>query len=154
MAMRPSFAEAPEPTRGRRAPTLWLGMIAACALTALAFGAWRLASVERRELDVESKGLSLRSVRSLPTATRLSGRLYELQLERDQRAIFELCAPADLAGPSFRDAFELLILQADAGKLMLRVPLDAAHVAHVQGDARASCLLLGSGVIEQSGSYH
>lgn len=155
--MRPSAAEAPLPTRNTRAPKLWLGMIAACALAALAalaVGAWRLASVEQRELDVESKGLSLRAAQSLPTATRLSGRLYELQLKRDQRAIFELCAPADLAGPAFRDAFELLILQADAGKLMLRVPLDAAHVAHVQGDARASCLLLGSGVIEQSGNYH
>ena len=142
------------PRRPTRTPLLLLAALAAGALAALCFGAYRLATVERQELDVQSQTLSLRKAQALPTATRLSGRLYELQLRRNQRAIFELCASADLASASFRDAFELLILQAEANKLMLRVPLDAAHVKHVQGDARASCLLLGSGVIEQSGNYH
>jgi membrane protease YdiL (CAAX protease family) len=140
---------APKPNWSK--PALWAALALACAL--LIFGAIRLTQIEQREGALESEPRTLAAARELPTATRLSARLLELPLQREQRATFELCALADLHTPVFQDAFELLIMHAEAGKLMLRVPLDAAHLEHVQGDKAQSCLLLGSGLIENTGTY-
>lgn len=130
---------------------LWL--LAACALVLLAIGARRLALIEARELDRESEPRTLRAARELPTATRLSARLFEVELSRELNATFELCALTDLAAGTFHDAFEILILHAEASRLMLRVPLDAAHLKHVHSNGKHSCLMLGSGLIEHTGSY-
>jgi membrane protease YdiL (CAAX protease family) len=138
----------------RRNPLHWLlWFLIAAAITAVALGAVRLAQIEPNELEQQSEPRTLTALRALPTATRLSARVHELSLSAGQRATFELCARGDLKSPPFQDAFEILILQAEAGKLMLRVPLDAAHLAHAQGDAHASCLLLGIGPIEDTGTY-
>jgi membrane protease YdiL (CAAX protease family) len=140
------------PKRGRW--IVWLlCALAGCVLVGLVLGARRLADIEQRELEQESEPLTLEAARELSTATRLSARLLELPLRREQRATFELCALGDLRAPAFRDAFEVLILHAEKGELMLRVPLDKAHLEHAQGDARSSCLLLGSGLIEHTGTY-
>lgn len=130
---------------------LWI--LVALAIGAVAVGAVRLSQIERGELEDVSEPRTLAAARELPTATRLSARLHELRLSRDQRATFELCAQHNLKSATFQNAFELLILHVEAGELMLRVALDEAHLAHVQGDDRASCLLLGSGLIEDTGSY-
>jgi membrane protease YdiL (CAAX protease family) len=130
---------------------LWI--LIALASTALALGALRLSQIEPRELEQTSEPRTLAAARELPTATRISARLLELVLSRGQRATFELCAARNLKAAPFQDAFEVLILHAEAGRLILRVALDAAHLAHVQGDNHASCLLLGTGPIEDSGTY-
>jgi hypothetical protein len=139
--------------RRQRALRWLLWFLIACASTALVLGALRLSQIEHGELESESEPRTLTVARGLPTATRLSARLHELSMSRGQRATFELCARGELRSAVFQDAFEVLILHTEAARLMLRVPLDAAHLAHVQGDARASCLLLGTGPIEDSGSY-
>jgi len=130
-----------------------LGILFAVAGTAVALGAVRLSRIERSELEQVSPPRTLAAARELPTATRISARLLELRLSRGQRATFELCAQRNLKSAPFQDAFEILILHAEAGELMLRVALDQAHLAHVQGDDRASCLLLGTGPIEDTGTY-
>jgi membrane protease YdiL (CAAX protease family) len=142
------------PPASRHKRLRWLlWFLIACATAALSVGALRLAQIERRELEQASEPRTLTAARALGTATRLSARLLELSLSREQRATFELCALTDLKAPHFHDAFEILILHAEGSRLMLRVPLDAAHLAHVQGDARHSCLLLGAGLIETTGTY-
>ena len=130
---------------------LWV--LIAIASAALALGAIRLSQIEPRELEQVSEPRTLAAARALPTATRISARLLDLGLSRGQRASFELCAARDLKSAPFHDAFEILILHAEAERLMLRVALDAAHLAHVQGDERGSCLLLGTGLIEDTGTY-
>lgn len=150
------MAEPAQPESQPRAPrgAIWLAAICAlAALSAALAGTRRVAEIERAELELQTEPCSLRQARALPSATRLSARIAEIQLARDQHAVFELCAQGALGAARFRDAFELLIIRAETGQLMLRVPLDAEHQRHVRASATDSCLLLGSGLIEHTGSY-
>lgn len=125
----------------------------ACALAMLALGAYRVYHLERREVEYESLTRSLADALREPTATPISARLGMAQLGANQRATFELCAAEPLEPARFENAFELAVLHLDEKKLMLRVPLDRAHLAHARKNSRGGCLLLGSGLLEHSGTY-
>jgi membrane protease YdiL (CAAX protease family) len=74
-------------------------------------------------------------------------------LGANQRVMFELCAAEPLEPARFENAFELAVLQLDEKKLMLRVPLDRAHLEHARRNSAGGCLLLGSGLLEHGGTY-
>ena len=130
---------------------MWVSVLA--ALACVAFGALRLLKLSRSELTFETETQTLAALRARPTATRISARLAEVSLARDQQALFELCAEGDLGGLQ-RDALAILIVHREGKRLMLRVPLDAAHLGYVKRAQARSCLLLGSGRIEHTGTYH
>lgn len=139
------------PTRLRTVAALSLALAAISGMGGL--GALRVAELERGEQAFETDPASLRTRRDAPHATRISARLGAATLQAGQEATFELCAAGDLAAAVFRNAFDVAVLQLAAKQLLLRVPLDAAHLAHVRGDAAWSCLLLGSGPITRDGEY-
>jgi membrane protease YdiL (CAAX protease family) len=124
-----------------------------CAVGLLGFGAWRVYDLERREVDYSSPTRTLTEALREPTATRISARLGVALLGSNQRATFELCAAQPLDPASFENAFELAVLHLDEKRLMLRVPLDAAHLAHARRNSNGGCLLLGSGLLEHGGTY-
>lgn len=136
--------------------TRWAALQLAClvgALGLLGYGAFRVYDLERREVDYQSPTRTLAEALREPAATRISARLGVALLGSNQRATFELCAAQPLAPQSFENAFELAVLQLDAKKLLLRVPLDQAHLAHARRNTSGGCLLLGSGLLEHGGTY-
>lgn len=136
--------------------TPWAVLLLAC-LTAvvglLAYAALRVYDLERHELDYESPTRTLTEALREPTATSISARLGVALLAANQRATFEICAAEPLEPARFENAFELAVLQLDEKKLMLRVPLDAAHLAHARRNSTGGCLLIGSGLLEHGGTY-
>jgi membrane protease YdiL (CAAX protease family) len=124
-----------------------------CAVVLLGLGAARVYDLERREVDYESARRSLNDALREPAATRISARLGVALLSANQNATFELCAAQPLDPASFENVFELAVIHLDEKKLMLRVPLDAAHLAHARRNRNGGCLLLGSGLLEHGGTY-
>lgn len=114
---------------------------------------WRVTQLERGERSEETAASPLRARMLEASATRISARLGSARIDAGQFAVFELCAAHDLAGPAFVEAFDIAVLHLEARQLMLRVPLDRAHLAHVNSTAAGSCLFLGSGTIEHAGTY-
>jgi len=135
--------------------------VAAGALAALALGIAfaRVEHLERRELMLESPFSSLSERATAPHATPVSARLLEVELQKGESVLFELCAQDELKAPHFEGAFDLAVLRwpprGAAGKpeLMLRVPLDREHLAQAKRGQGAACLPLGGGRIEQAGRH-
>lgn len=130
-----------------------VGLLALIACLATAYITWRVALLERSEFTEETEKSTLETRMHAEHATRISARLASVQIAAEQFAVFELCAVGDLSAPAWHGAFDIAVLHLDASKLMLRVPLDAAHLAHVKKNAAGSCLFLGSGLIEHGGTY-
>lgn len=128
-----------------------LALALACA--AIIAGGYRIYSIERGELEHVTEPRTLRALMQGKHATRLSARVTQLPLRANDRAVFELCARDGMPEARWRDALELAVIALDQNKLMLRVPMDAAHLAHVKRNASGGCLLLGSGLLETGGSY-
>jgi membrane protease YdiL (CAAX protease family) len=147
-----SLASAPPPA-GRTALRWFAGVAAAIALFTLGFGALRVVRLQRAEFALQTPAATLRSWRAKPNATRISARLAEVALQAHQFSLFELCSSDGLPLPRWQGALEFVVLHLEAKQVMVRVPLDAAHLARVRRNASGGCLLLGSGPIEHSGTY-
>jgi membrane protease YdiL (CAAX protease family) len=145
--------ESQAPARRRRALRWLAGSAAAIALGTFGLGALRVVRLERAEFALQTPEASLRTWRSKPNATRISARLAEVSLRAGQFALFELCSREGLQASRWQGALDLVILHVQAKQLMVRVPLDAAHLARVRRNSQGGCLLLGSGPIERSGTY-
>jgi membrane protease YdiL (CAAX protease family) len=142
-----------------------LPVIAALALAiaaaAVGLALARVMHLERRELAFEGAAQSLADWSKAPGSTRVSRRLAEVELRVGERALFELCAADRLERAAFLDAFDVVIFywpEAAAAKdakpeMMLRVPLDKAHLAQAQRAESEACLPLGGGIIEQAGRH-
>lgn len=143
-------------TRLQRALLAASGLLA--LLGAAAVGA-RVSELERGELEHLSEARSLEALAGASGSTRVSARLTQLSLRTGDVATFEVCARDPLSPERFREAFELVVWRLpEAGKaaapeLMLRVPLDDAHLATARRSRERACLVLGGGVIEQAGRY-
>jgi membrane protease YdiL (CAAX protease family) len=124
-----------------------------CAALLIGYGAFRVYALERTEVDYESATRSLREAQTQPGATRISVRLAAVLLAPNQRVLFELCAAQPLDVSRFEHAFELLVLQLDHKQLMIRVPLDRAHLERARRNSSGGCLVLGSGLLEHGGTY-
>jgi membrane protease YdiL (CAAX protease family) len=136
-----------------RPRSLVLMLSAALALTALAASARRVLQLERGELEHQSPFRTLAQLRSAPGSTHVSARLTTLTLHEGEHALFELCATDRLEPARWLDALTLAVFRLPEMQLMLRTPLDRAHLAIAKRNARGACLALGAGVIERSGSY-
>jgi membrane protease YdiL (CAAX protease family) len=128
-------------------------LAALCAALALALIAQRVYAHERGELAFEGEAHSLAQLARAKGSTPVSARLAQVQLERGENALFELCSEDRLETARFRDAFELAVFEQPKMTLMLRVALDDAHLKMVRRNASGACLTLGGGVIERAGSY-
>jgi membrane protease YdiL (CAAX protease family) len=125
--------------------TLLFGSLVAAALAVI--------RMERRELEHESPWASLAERASRPGATGVSARITQLALASGDEASFELCAGSDLRASGAQDLLELMVWRPAGAQLELRVPLDAAHLAHTRAGPDRSCLPLGGGRIARAGSY-
>ncbi|HEX2678807.1 MAG TPA: CPBP family intramembrane glutamic endopeptidase, partial [Polyangiales bacterium] len=65
----------------------------------------------------------------------------------------ELCARDGLPERLWRDQLDFAVLDLDAKQLMLRVPLDAAHLARAQRGSAGACLLLAQGPLPRDATY-
>ena len=126
---------------------------ATLAIGSLAYGTARVVQLERAEFDYTSPPSTLRALSAGPNATRISARLAQVKLAAGQHAVFELCASDGFAQERWRDALAFAVLQLESKQLLLRVPFDAAHLAHVRRNSQGGCLLLARGPIETSGTY-
>jgi membrane protease YdiL (CAAX protease family) len=124
-----------------------------CAALLIGYGALRVYALERQEVDYEGASRSLHEAANEPGATGISARLATVLLTANQRVLFELCAAQPLDPAHFENAFELLVLQLDQKQLMIRVPLDRAHLEHARRNSSGGCLVLGSGLLEHGGTY-
>jgi hypothetical protein len=120
----------------------------------LCVGAYRVWLLETREFDHGTTPRTLRALMRETTATRLSARIDSVVLQANDHALFELCAQDGMPNAHWQGALELLVIQVSPQKLLLRVPLDAAHLKHVRRNRQGGCLLLGSGTLEFAGTYH
>lgn len=131
-------------------------LIVAAALIAvgLGVGAWRTLTLERAETEHESPPRTLETLASAPGSTRISARLTEVSLSAGQQAVFEVCSADPLAPAVWQAAMDFVVFRLDTPpELMLRVPLDAAHLSASRRRADHACLFLGSGPILKSGRY-
>ncbi|MDH5671765.1 MAG: CPBP family intramembrane metalloprotease [Myxococcales bacterium] len=140
---------------------MWTRLTAAIALAlllaGLGLGAKRVYGLERSEQSTESDLRSLEAWLQAPGSTRRSARLLRLSLQAGQSVLFEVCSDDRLEAPHFRDAFQLVVFELEPLQLMLKVPLDAAHLDPAQGalrrNADGACLQMGGGKVERSGRY-
>jgi len=108
---------------------------------------------ERYEVVDERQARSIQALMERRSSTRVSVRLIERALVRDQRVSFEVCTRADMSAAPFRNALHFVVWRPSRVKVVLRVPLDQRVQAGVLRSDAWSCLFLGEGTIEQSGVY-
>ena len=137
-------------------PRSLIAVLAACAavvVVSLGLTLRRVVALEAGELEHESPPRSLSALASAKGSTRLSARLTTVKLERGERATFEVCSADSLAPAQWQDALELVVFRLSDMGLMLRVPLDAEHLAGARRGEGGACLPLGGGMIEETGRY-
>ncbi len=132
----------------------WMLLFGGVLLTScLIAGAVQMVRLERAELEHESTWTALSELSELPSATRISARLTEVELKAGEHSLFEICTQDDFAAPLWKDAFDVVVWEPSQQRVALRVPLDAAHLDLVKRGRGRSCLTLGGGGIEQDGNY-
>jgi membrane protease YdiL (CAAX protease family) len=133
----------------------WLALLLGLGLLfdSLVFGALRVRTLLRAELEYEGPWQSLAERAHAKGATRVSARLAEVALRAGEDATFEVCAQSDLALPVWQGALDFVVWRAAEQKLELKVALDAAHRNLVKRAQDRSCLPLGGGRIAVSGRY-
>ncbi len=122
-------------------------------LSCLIAGAVQMVRLERAELEHESPWAQLTALKDQPTATRISARITEVELKAGEQSIFELCTQDAFLNTRWKDAFDVVIWEPSLQRVELRIPLDDAHLAQVKRSERRSCLTLGGGRIERTGTY-
>jgi membrane protease YdiL (CAAX protease family) len=134
-----------------RTIVLAVGLALLCG--SLLTAAFKVVSLERRELEHEGPAHTLLQRATQPGATPVSARITQIQLEAGDHASFEVCVRADLGAAGITDALELIVWRPPNPQLELRIPLDAAHLAQARRAEDRSCLTLGGGRIVHSDSY-
>jgi membrane protease YdiL (CAAX protease family) len=132
---------------------LTASLAAALVIGGLAGSAVRVLAHERSELEHESEPRTLEALASAPGSTRVSARVSTVELRAGEHALFELCARDRLESTRWLQAFELAVFRLADMHLMLRVPLDAAHLETARRNDVGACLRLGGGLIERAGRY-
>ncbi len=124
---------------------LWSGVL---------FGGWRwISAIEQGESLIESEPRTVAEHAKGPDATRVSARLVSFEIQAGQRATFELCFLAPPPRETLTGAFDVVVFGLKPMRLLLRVPLDEAHLDLLNRSEDAACLPLGGGVIEQPGAH-
>ncbi len=126
------------------------------AVCVLAGSVWSGSSIlrrERSELEWEGPSRSLLSRLGDPHATRISARVGSVRLRRGESAFFEVCASDALEPKRWENALQFMVWRPKTRELMVRVPLDQAHLMAVKRRGDRACLPLGGGVIPADGAY-
>ncbi len=134
-----------------RAVLAWTGAV--LIVVALARTGLRVRELERGELEFESIPRKLSELAEAPGSTRVSARLASVDLREGEQALFELCSGDRLEVAAWRSTMEIAVFALPEMKLMLRVPLDAAHLEAAQRSAYGACLQLGRGTIDHTARY-
>jgi membrane protease YdiL (CAAX protease family) len=122
-------------------------------LLGLAIAFSRVYALERSELSHEGTPRTLDQLAHAPGSTPSSARLASVELRAGEHALFELCARDPLTAAHFEGAFDLAVLRWPKPELMLRVPLDAAHLERARRSSSHACVVLGGGAIPSSGKH-
>lgn len=99
-----------------------------------------------------------------PDGTSVSAPLTEAFLIVGDSVLFEICSEDHFTSERWQDAVEFAVFRRTDGKspgtaevpqveLMLRVPLDAEHLAQVKRNAKGACFPMGGGLIRRSDRY-
>lgn len=117
-------------------------------------GTWRVAILERFELEHEGERQTLRSAAQGDGATPQSARVAEVRLRGGEQAIFELCAEDRLEGVQWR-SMELAVWEPSAQQLLARTTLDEATLAEARraADEPEACLTIARGRVPADGRY-
>lgn len=113
----------------------------------------RVYQLERNELEYEGDEVTLLQAAKRPGSTSRTARLSAVELQALDRVVFEVCSADTLAPERWAGTLDFAVLKQDPPELMLRVPLDAEHLAHAERNATGACLFLGSGQLEHGGTY-
>lgn len=135
------------------ARTALLGFAVILLLAGAAAGTWRVATLERFELEHETDRRTLSAARELEGSTGQSARLTSIELREGEEAVFELCADDALETEVWAGALELVIWRPDVEALMLRQPVDEGLLEQRRVKGDRACLPLGEGPIEEDGEY-
>ena len=130
-----------------------LGVALAIALGLFVVALLSVRDLERAELEAASPWRTLEELRTAPGSTRVSARLLSAHMRKGEQATFELCSRDGLPDSLWQGALDFAVLHLGQGSLVLRVPLDAAHLEYVKRNSAGGCLLLGSGTLEHDGEY-
>jgi membrane protease YdiL (CAAX protease family) len=130
-----------------------LALGAALVLGGLGATAVRIGRLQDGELADETPWRTLAELAAAPGSTSASARLTSVTLRSGEHALFELCSRDQLAAERWLGALELAVFRLPQLELMLRVPLDRAHLRLARRGAEGACLPLGGGRIERSGRY-
>lgn len=117
------------------------------------WSARRVSQLEQHELEHESRPQTLLEARSAKGSTTVSARLDQVKLRAGENAVFEVCSADGMPDEAWRDALDFVVFQLEPLKLLLRVPLDQAHLDVVKRNSRGGCLALGGGPLEASGVH-
>lgn len=118
-------------------------VVLGCVLVAggLAAGVWRVLSLELNELDAASEPRPL-----APDGDAPHMELLRARIEEGEYATFEVCA-SDGFGDRWLDRAELVVWMPESQEVIVRSPLDRAHLDLVgPRSAEGACLLLGQSV--------
>jgi membrane protease YdiL (CAAX protease family) len=128
-----------------------VAMALGCA--GLSLGGLRVVQLERGELELETPWRSLNELAHAPGSSAVSARLAEVELARGERALVEVCWRGGLGAEHGLGGLEFAVFEQAPMRLMLRVPLDEAHLDSIQRDAAMACLRLGQGTAPRTGRY-
>jgi len=122
-------------------------------LGSLTGAAFRVVSLERRELEVEGEWSTLDALATQPGSTRISARLSKTTLNAGENALFEVCSQDALGAERWRNSLDFVVWRPSTQKMELRVTLDDKHLALVKRSEGRACLTLGGGTISARGDY-
>lgn len=113
----------------------------------------RVTELAENELEQTGEWATLREHQKTEGSTRLSARLVQAELRRDEHALFEVCFQDSLQAEHWERAFDFLVWRPQAQKTELKVPLERRYLDAVKRSGDSACLQLGGGLIEFDGRY-
>jgi len=114
----------------------------------VAVGAWRVAALEARELEVAPDAVAIEGL-----DREESVELARAHVDAGERALFEVCSDAPLDPDAWRDTVELVAWIPSTSFLLVRVPLDARALASASRSADGTCIVLGEAPVPRGGDY-
>jgi len=121
-------------------------------LVGVGWSARRVAQLESAELDFRSPPRTLKQAATATGATAVSARLGSVRLDAGKHTVFEVCTN-DAMQDGWKDALDFAVFQLKPLELVLRVPLDQAHLDVVKRNDYGACLALGGGELKLGGVY-
>lgn len=129
-----------------------IALSGALMVSGVTWSALRIRRLEQSELDFESAPQTLTAARTAKGSSAVSARLATVKLRKDEHAVFEVCSD-DAMGDAWKGQLDFVVFQLTPMKLLLRVPLDQAHLDVIKRGAHGACLALGGGKLEADSEH-